>query len=246
MIASDYQPAWLLHARPYRETSSLAWFLTLEAGRVDAVVRGVRSRKSRYRALMQPFTPLQVRFKGQQDLKTLVGLESTHAPHWFRGEALVCGLYANELLSRLLLPGVTSPDLFRDYSLLLNLLPDSQQRQPALRQFELTLLKALGYAPSWQTLTGESLRSDCYYSYQFGQGFMLQTEVSKADGDQSLYPGEQLLAIAEDRWQNQTTLRVAKRLTRQLLQPLLGSKPLQSRQLFQQLAASFTRSNPSE
>jgi len=246
MTVNDYQPAWLLHARPYRETSSLAWLLTLEEGRVDAVVRGVRSRKSRYRALLQPFTPLQVRLKGHQELKTLIGLESTSAPHWFQGEALVCGLYANEVISRLLLAGQPCQTVFRDYSLLLNLLADAEQREPALRRLELSLLEALGYAPSWQAVTGESLLPDWYYAYQFGQGFVPQVVQPHLSDHQALYSGEQLLAIAEDNWQNPATRQTAKRLTRQLLQPLLGSKPLQSRQLFRQLASSTTRSGISE
>jgi DNA repair protein RecO (recombination protein O) len=220
--------------------------LTLEDGRVDAVVRGVRSRKSRYRALLQPFTPLQVRLKGHHELKTLVGLESTSAPHWFQGEALVCGLYANELISRLLLAGQPAQMLFRDYSLLLNLLADAEQREPALRRLELSLLEALGYAPSWQAVTGESLLPDWYYAYQFGQGFVPRHAVSHPDARAALYGGEQLLAIAEDNWQNPATRKTAKRLTRQLLQPLLGNKPLQSRQLFQQLASSTIRPKTSE
>ncbi|WP_404419872.1 DNA repair protein RecO [Marinospirillum sp.] len=246
MTVNDYQLAWLLHARPYRETSSLAWLLTLEEGRVDAVVRGVRSRKSRYRALLQPFTPLQVRLKGHHELKTLVGLESTSAPHWFQGEALVCGLYANELISRLLLAGQPCQTLFRDYSLLLNLLADTQQREPALRRLELSLLEALGYAPSWQAVTGESLLPGWYYAYQFGQGFVPRPPGNHPEASTALYAGEQLLAIAADDWQNPATRKTAKRLTRQLLQPLLGNKPLQSRQLFQQLASSTIRPKTSE
>jgi len=246
MQAYDYQPAWLLHARPYRETSALAWFLTLEEGRLDAVVRGVRGRKSRYRALLQPFTPLQICVKGRQDLKTLVGLESTSAPHSYQGEALVCGLYANEILSRLLMPSQACPRLFRDYSLLLHLLSDSEQRQPALRRFELSLLDALGYAPSWQTVTGEPLDADCYYAYQFGQGFIPQAEKAVASNNNPLYFGQQLLAIADDTWQNSATRQTAKRLTRQLLQPLLGDQPLHSRRLFHQLAASSIPSKTSE
>lgn len=246
MTANDYQPAWLLHSRPYRETSALAWLLTLEEGRVDAVVRGVRSRKSRYRALLQPFTPLQIRLKGHQELKTLIGLESTSAPHWFQGEALVCGLYANELISRLLLPGQPCSGVFRDYSLLLNLLANAEQREPALRRLELSLLEALGYAPNWQTVTGESLLADWYYAYQFGRGFVPQTVAVNSLSSPALYAGEHLLAIAEDDWQNPATRQTAKRLTRQLLQPLLGSKPLQSRQLFKQLVSSTTRPKISE
>jgi DNA repair protein RecO (recombination protein O) len=48
------------------------------------------------------------------------------------------------------------------------------------------------------------------------------------------WPGSALLAIAAADWQQAITLKVAKQLSRQLLAPLLGDKPLTSRALFQQ------------
>jgi DNA repair protein RecO (recombination protein O) len=41
------EPAYLLHARPYRNTSVLADFFTLQHGRVNGVVRGVRGANSK-------------------------------------------------------------------------------------------------------------------------------------------------------------------------------------------------------
>lgn len=229
--SSDYQPAWLLHSRPYRETSALAWLLTLEDGRVDALVRGVRSRKSRYRALLQPHTPLLVQLTGQHELKTLTGLEATSAPHWLQGEALVCALYANELLCRLLLPGLPCPVLFRDYSLLLELLKDAEQREPALRRFELSLLEQLGQAPEFLDTQGQTLKADCWYQWLPQQGFLPCNNQNNSAG----LTGASLLAIAADDWREKSTRQTAKVLTRSLLTPLLGNKPLQSRQLFLQM-----------
>jgi len=231
--ASDYQPAWLLYSRPYRETSVLAWLLTLEDGRINAVVRGVRTKKSRYRALLQPFTPLLVKVSGKQDLKSLVGLEATSAPHWLKGEALVCGLYANELLSRLLLTNQACPVLFRDYSLLLHLLSNADQREPALRRFELSLLDHLGYPLIFTDNQGEPLLKEGLYRWLPEQGFVAIKGI--AEPDNRTYTGASLLAIAEDDWQLKLTRQTAKALTRQLLAPLLGSKPLLSRQLFLQM-----------
>lgn len=231
--ANDYQPAWLLHSFPYRETSAIAWLLTLEDGRLNAVVRGVRTKKSRYRALLQPFTPLLVRISGQHELKNLVGLEATSAPHWLSGEALVCGLYANELLSRLLLTSQACPILFRDYSLLLQLLSNADQREPALRRFELSLLEHLGYPLVFTDNLGKPLLADSLYRWLPEQGFLAIKGI--AEPNNKAYTGASLLAIAEDDWQLKLTRQTAKALTRQLLTPLLGSKPLQSRQLFLQM-----------
>lgn len=231
--ASDYQPAWLLHSRPYRETSALAWLLTLENGRLNAVVRGVRTKKSRYRALLQPFTPLMVRISGQQDLKTLIGLEATSAPHWLQGEALVCGLYANELLSRLLLVDQACPLLFRDYSLLLELLNNNDQREPALRRFELSLLEHLGCPVVFTDTQGNPLVEQGLYSWLPEQGFLPVSGYLQSSS--TIFAGRSLLALAADDWREKLTRQTAKALTRQLLTPLLGPKPLQTRQLFLQM-----------
>jgi DNA repair protein RecO (recombination protein O) len=42
MPTVEPQPAYVLHARPYRETSLLLELLTLNDGRVGAIARGVR------------------------------------------------------------------------------------------------------------------------------------------------------------------------------------------------------------
>lgn len=231
--ASDFQPAWLLHSRPYQETSALAWLLTLEDGRLNAVVRGVRTKKSRYRALLQPFTPLMVQVSGKQELKNLVGLEATAAPARLQGEALICGLYANELLSRLLLTSQACPVLFRDYSLLLQLLSDRQQREPALRRFEFSLLEHLGSPLIFADIQGNPLVKEGLYRWLPEQGFLAVHGI--AEPNNTTYTGASLLAIADDDWQEALTGQTAKSLTRLLLAPLLGSKPLLSRQLFLQM-----------
>src|SRR3546814_14474165 len=45
----DQQPAYVLHARPYRETSLLLECLTREHGRLGVVARGVRGERARLR-----------------------------------------------------------------------------------------------------------------------------------------------------------------------------------------------------
>ena len=65
------QPAFLLHKRPYRETSALVELLTLEHGRVRAVAQGVQRPGSRSRGRLQPFTPLHVTWVGEGELKRL-------------------------------------------------------------------------------------------------------------------------------------------------------------------------------
>ncbi len=228
----DFQPAWLLHARPQGETSVLAWFFTLEEGRVNAVVRGARQPKSRYRALLQPFTPIQVRFKtsARSDLKNLLNLETLSAPLSLHGEALFYGLYVNEILSRLLLPNLTAQQVFRDYSVFMQLVNQPEHREPALRRFELSLLDFLGHPISWHDLTGQALQAESYYYWVQEQGCWRL--IANPAPRTRAFQGASLLALAQDDWRLTTTLTAARQLNKQLLAPLLGNKPLQSRQLY--------------
>ncbi len=70
------QPAYVLHGKPYRDTSMLMEVFTLEHGRIGLVARGVRSAKSRLRGLLQPFRPLLISWHGKGDLGTLISAEA--------------------------------------------------------------------------------------------------------------------------------------------------------------------------
>ncbi|WP_416886244.1 DNA repair protein RecO [Marinospirillum sp.] len=241
--ATPLDAAWLLHQRPYRETSALAWFLTLDQGRLDLVVRGVRSRQSRYRALLQPFTPLNVSWRGRGQLKNLQLLESSGSPLWFHGEPLVCALYANELLSRLLPAELPCPAVFREYSLLLYLLKDAEQREPALRRLELALLAFLDQELPQTDLYGQPLVAEAHYAWAHDRGWQ-PVHAESASLSQLVLDGASLLAMLGDDWRALATRHAAKKWTRWRLQPLLGSRPLQSRALFYQLATSSGRAAP--
>ncbi len=65
----DMQRAFVLHTRPYRETSLLVDLFCEETGRLSVVVKGGRSRKGSA-ALFQPFQEIWVAYSGQSELKS--------------------------------------------------------------------------------------------------------------------------------------------------------------------------------
>lgn len=96
------ESAYILHARAYRDTSLLLELFTQEHGRVSAVARGAKGARSRFKGLLQPFVPLVVSWSGKGELMTLLAAEANGIAHSLTGDALVCGIYLNELLMRLL------------------------------------------------------------------------------------------------------------------------------------------------
>ncbi len=79
---------------------------------------------------------------------------------------------------------------------------------------------------------GEPLAADCYYQWQPEAGFIRTARLSTAASWASRlgWSGQALLAIGQQQWHDDA-LRVAKQLSRSLLHPLLGHKPLVSRAL---------------
>lgn len=243
------QPAYILHSRPFRDTSLILELLTPDYGRIGCVARGARRDKQRRQQSLQPFAPLLISLLGRGELKTLGPVESAGTSLWLKGRAVYAGLYANELLVRLLPAGESQYAIFASYQNLLKSLAEldgssAAQLEGPLRRFELQLLVELGSCPqlNYCVQTQGPVASDALYRLESEIGFVPVFR----HGDQRLpvdvFTGAHLLAleqvmreeVAEGALATEI-LAAAKRLTRLLLAPLLGEKPLRSRELFKQI-----------
>ena len=110
-----WQRAFVLHSRPWSETSLMLDVFTEESGRVRLVAKGARSRRSNLKGALQPFTPLLLRFGGRGEVKTLRSAEAVSLALPLSGITLYSGLYVNELLSRVLEHETRFSELFFDY-----------------------------------------------------------------------------------------------------------------------------------
>lgn len=228
------QPAYILHARSYRDTSALLELFTHDHGRVSVVARGAKGPRSRFKGLMQPFVPLLISWYGRSELMTLTAAEPNGMPHGLSGDTLLCGLYFNELLMRLLHRYDSHPCLFQAYQQALLTLPIKQPQQMVLREFEKELLCELGYALQLdrEAHTGTMIDADQFYYFDPHQGFFSCVNPSDREGSHHVFSGESLLALHTNEFKQENSLRDAKRLLRIALRRLLGDKPIKSRELF--------------
>lgn len=219
-------PAYVLHSRPYRDTSALVDLLTLHEGVQRVVWRGARG--SRKGSGPQPFVPLMVALAGRSELKTLASAETAGHYVLLQGDQLFSGLYLNELLLRLLRPADPQPMLFAAYQGALEALASPNPVEPVLRRFEWQLLDVLGYGFSLTVdALGQPIDAQARYVWESEQG-LVRIEMPPGAG----FSGAALLKIAGDDWDDPMTLRTAKLLMRQALSVHLGDRPLMSRQLF--------------
>lgn len=222
------QPSFILHHRPYRETSLLLDVFTKDYGRISLIARGVRKQRSQIRSLLQPFNPLFISWQGKTELMTLQNVEPAGIPISLQGECLLSGFYLNELLMRLLQKQDPHPQLYTIYQETLLELQGVKLQQKYLRLFEKKLLDELGYGLQ---LESRGFLADRLYRFYPEQGFELY-EGNEQEPEGTLFLGKSLLALAMGELEDADALKEIKRLMRIALGILLGPEPLQSRKLF--------------
>lgn len=226
--ALSAEAAYILHKRPYRETSLLVDFFSLEHGRISAVWRAARGAKKRVKS--EPFQAMRIHCIGSRELKTVTSAEpQSVAAGMLTGKNLYTGLYINELLYRLLAPHDTHEEIFRAYEHMLDVLRLGRNVEAHLRHFELHLLAALGYGIVFDCeADGDTpISADNMYRYTAGEGFYRQ-----AGGTEQSILGAKLNAIASGDWQAPGVLAHLKTITETALNAQLHGKTLRSKEYF--------------
>lgn len=241
---------YVIHRRPYRETSLIVDFFTRQYGRISAVVKGARgASKSDRKSLIQPLQLLSFELSGRSQLKNLGIAEALQNPWQLSGTSLYSAFYLNELLVRAIPETEPMSLLFEQYQQALKSLhafsvvsnaaqsadantENSDTAPPdiesTLRNFELMLLQELGYLPDFENSadSGEPISADLYYAFIPEEGFIR----CSPQQDKAL-KGEDILAISVKNYQH-SARKAAKYICRQALLPIIGDKPLKSRELF--------------
>lgn len=215
---------YVLHARPYRETSQLLELLTVSEGRMAAVLRGARSRG---RHAAQPFHRMELAWSGRGQVHTLTQCDETGALR-LMGDRAICGLYVNELAMKLLPRQIQVPELFEAYERVLNQLADTRMLvETPLRQYELALLQWLG--EGLEFLASEALDPAAHYLVK-PQQTPRPAGAGEMDSPHCI-TGRALAALLRGQLEDREDRRQARRVLRLLLDHHLDGKPLVSRQL---------------
>lgn len=233
------QPAYVLHARAYRETSVIVDLFTRDFGRLSAVAKGVRRAGSAERVLLQPFRSLLISWRGRGTMPTLRATEANGQRWQLTGAALASAFYINELLVRLV-PGFDPhPDLFGSYDQALAGLAEASAESssglPAieihLRCFEKRLLEELGYGLilDHEGPSGAALEDEACYTYHLELGPVAQSDHSRQTG--VVMHGDAFKALQAEAFSSVRQLQEAKQLMRLVINAHLGGKPLHSREL---------------
>ncbi len=224
------QPAYVLHARPWRETSLLVEVLSLEHGRMGLLARGVQGpKKQALRAALQPLQA--IRFDAQQsgELAQLRRAESQDVAPRLHGHAMLAGFYINELVMRLTPRQDPLPELYEAYGELRQRLPEVDSLAWALRRFERDLLDALGFGFDWSCAAdGEPIDPAARYRLDPLQGPLRLLSERGSNERRGLATGTALLALAEDQAPGNSDVASLRLQMRAVLLHHLGGRGLKS------------------
>jgi len=225
----ENEPVWVLHRRPWRESSLLLELFTKHHGRLGVVAKGARGARSSWRGLGEPFLPLRAGWLKRGEMGTLTALEPEGEQRRLPGRALWCGLYANELLIRLIGRESPCPTLFLDYGNLLDQLAAGQTQAVCLRRFEMALLNELGVVPdlSHEALSGDAVVPEGRYDLEPESGVLPVAESRRVS-----VSGAALLMLAglvEPQPEQAADMRM---VARRLIDHQLDGQVLKTRELF--------------
>ena len=208
------EPAFVVHRYDWSESSLILETFTRHHGRVALVAKGAKRPSSNFRPVLLPLQPLAISYSGDAEIRTLKAAEWVGAHIMPMGEALLSGYYINELLLRLLARDDPHPRLFDLYAQVVQVLAAGHDGTiaPALRAFELLLLRDIGLLPNLdlQTLTLAPLQANTAYSL-FAEGGLRSLASHESNGiDVSVW--QALQGSLEDTSPMAATLRVCAEL----------------------------------
>jgi len=232
------QPAYVLHHRPYRDTSRILELFTRDHGRLTVFARGARGGKraaSSLASVLQPFHRMLVSYSARGDAGQLATAEFDGGYCELPAARSLSGFYLNELLLRLFERHDAHADVFELYDATLRQLKSLANDESALlRVFEKRLLEMIGYGLSLdrEAHTGEAVESDRMYRYVPERG------VTRIDGvaeGQLIFNGASLLALNAETLAAPITRSDARRLLRAALDQYLSGRELRSRTVLGEL-----------
>lgn len=212
-------PAYILHHRPYRDTSRILEVIARDHGRLSVFARGVRGPKAKLASVLQPFQLLLLSWSGRGEAAQLTGAEIADSHPPIPAASLMSSFYLNELLMKLTTRHDPQPSLFDDYHGTVEALRGGMRLEPVLRIFEKRLLDALGYG-----LDLGAVEADEYYHFRPAQG--LFPTVAEAVGAVS---GQSLIRLANEELQSTRDLDDARRVLQAALAECLEGRVLNTR-----------------
>jgi DNA repair protein RecO (recombination protein O) len=201
--------------------------MTRDHGRLSLFARGVSGPKSSLKGTLRPFQRLLVSWTGRTEACQLISAEIDGDLTSLGAGRLMSGFYLNELLLKLTERFDPHPEIFESYAACVAALSMGSSEEPTLRRFEKRLLEDLGYGLELsRTGQGQPVEPDRYYRFAPERG----PELCVAEAPGAVY-GRSLADLDAETFNDERSLRDAKRVLRAALEARLEGRSLKSREV---------------
>ena len=161
--------SFIIHSRPFRETSVIYDILTNSNGLISIIAKGIKTKKDGLS--MQPFKEIQLNFT-KAKLPLLTKHEVIQSYIDISKKYMLAGLYFNELIYKFIPKNEPLPSLFDLYKNQLNYMSQTNTKsENILFRFEYLFLKEIGYEINHIYQDKYIINKDKRYYYKFGEGF---------------------------------------------------------------------------
>jgi len=231
-VKVEQQAAYLLHRRPYSETSLLLDIFSRDHGRLTLIAKGCRKKKTQAQGFFLPFKPLLISWTGKGELPILTSIEHQSFLPLPDKNGVNCGYYVNELLMKLLHRHDSHEELFERYNNFFYSLANGGDPNSVLRVFEKHLLREIGFGLvlDHDVESGEMILGHRDYQYIPQKG-----PVASSDTHVEKVSGETLLALQIESFETDKQKREARALTRALIDGQLNGKELRTRRVITEM-----------
>jgi DNA repair protein RecO (recombination protein O) len=223
--------AYVLHTRPWRETSLLVDALTQDFGRISLIAKGAKRPHSNLRGLLEPFVPLAVQYSGRGELNNLTHVHWVQAAQPMPAAHIMAGWYLSELCLRGTAENDPNIGLFESYDAAIQALIGlgaHADSQAVLRQFEYQFLRVMGLWPELPAQFDAAL----YYTLSESQGWRVATN----DNADWCLSGTHIVQLTQGGLQLQALDKQSLRLAmRAMLMRALPNKTLNTRMVWLEL-----------
>ena len=220
---------FLLHQRPYGETSIISEVFTKNNGKISLIAKGAKKPKSKFFGYLVPFYKLSITYSGRSELKTLTNIDRDLSDfNNTLSKKSYSLLYINELLIRLLPKDASHLELFKLYDNFLEEVSSKKDIEIVLRHFELDLLDMLGYGLDFDNDIDNNNPIMASASYKF------ISEKGFKESDNAGLLGEHIINIKE-RNLDKVPRKSLKEITTKAIRFCLDGKELTSREIFKSI-----------
>ncbi len=215
--------SFIIHSRPYSETSMIYDILTETNGLMSVIAKGVKRKKDGLS--MQPFKEIQLTFtKSSLPLLTKYDVLTSYGKVY--KNYMLEGLYFNELIYKFIPRNEPLPSLFALYKEHLSYMNNGgHESWLILLRFEFFFLKEIGYQLNHIYLDNYIINPNILYFYEYGSGFK---EAENINNNVIVISGKCLGNLLEEKFDKVVDIKNTRLIIKKIIQQILGDKDIKS------------------